>query len=161
MEKMKITSPERPFNVMKSLLISGIALLVCQSVVFAQGISYEQVAFEGDELDDGGAFAIFTTAVINSGGMIAFQATSGQLASCSNDTTALWKSAEGVLQPPVCNEAVVIDARLTILNDSGDLAFVPFRAIDSEAGGRHRVVSGDTPVPGLPDERFNGYFPPA
>jgi hypothetical protein len=43
MEKMKIFSPKLPFTVMKSLLIFSIALLVCQSAVFAQGVSYEQV----------------------------------------------------------------------------------------------------------------------
>jgi hypothetical protein len=41
------------------------------------------------------------------------------------------------------------------------MAFVPWQAIDSEFGGRHRVVSTTSPVPGLPNEKFDSLFPPA
>jgi len=161
MEKMKISSQERPFTVMKSLLIFSFSLLVCQSAVFAQGVSYEVVAFEGDELDDGGAFSTFFHAVINKDGAVAFLATSGQLGLCSNDSVALWKSIQGIIQPPVCKDAVIIDGRFTILNNNGDLVFTPSGAIDSESGGRHRVMSTMTPVPGLPDEKFDWNSAPA
>lgn len=148
-------------SAMKLLLMSCLAVFAVQGAVLAQGVSIEQVAFEGDELDEGGAFTSFSSAVLNREGAVAFMAFSGPLASCSNQTFALWKSMGGVIQPPVCADAVTIDARPTLLNDNGDLAFTPFGAIDSEAGGRHRVVSGDLPVPGLPDERFDIFYAPA
>ena len=117
-------------------------------------------AFEGDELNDGGQFSSFQNVVINNDGVVAFSASTGQLESCSNATSALWKSVTGVIQPPVCIDAVIITAIHTILNSNGDMAFVPWQAIDSESGGRHRVMSTTSPVPGLPDERFDQYFAP-
>lgn len=161
MNKSNRVSARNPIRAGRVLVIAFLAIAGLQSPAIAQGVSVEQVAFEGDELDDGGAFTSFQNAVINRDGMVAFMAFSGQLASCSNNTFALWKSDAGIIQPPVCVNAITIESRNTLLNNAGDLAFTPFGAIDSEAGGRHRVVSTTSPVPGLPDEVFDIFNAPA
>jgi hypothetical protein len=155
-----IVSDRRLFFIVRILVLACLVAFGFQGTAVAQGVSVEQVAFEGDALDDGGAFVSFQHAVMNRDGMVAFMANSGPLAACSNDSFALWKSDVGVIQAPVCVDAVTITAQHTLLNGNGDLAFVPWAAIDSESGGRHRVVSVDTPVPGLPDERFQSFSPP-
>jgi hypothetical protein len=57
MYKNSTVSRIRPLAVMRIYLITCIALLGFPGAASAQGVSYNQVAFEGDELDDGGAFS--------------------------------------------------------------------------------------------------------
>ncbi len=142
-------------NMLFSLVFTFV-LLSSASGVQAQGVSFQQVAFEGDAVADGGEFSSFQNAVINNDTTVAFVGfTTGQVATCSNKTVNLWKSVAGVIQSPVCTDALSNFGRDTILNANGDLAFTQFSGTYSESGGLHQVVSRSIPVPGFPDEKFD------
>jgi len=126
----------------------------------AQGVSVEQVAFQGDALDDGGQFSSFQSAVINNDGSVAFVGFSGSVASCGGDSVNLWKSEAGVIQAPVCVGIFSNFGQDTILNNNGDAIFMGSTWVDSESGGRHRVVSNVMAVPDMPGETFDRYLPP-
>lgn len=131
-------------------------LLVSPGGAWAQGVSFKQVAFEGDAVADGGEFSSFQHAVINNDSTAAFVGfTQLLVASCSNKSINLWKFEAGAIQPPVCIGTLSNFGRDTIVNANGDLAFVQSSGVYSESGGLHQVVSRSIPVPGLPDEKFD------
>jgi len=139
-----------------AVILLLVTLLVSPGGAWAQGVSFKQLAFEGDAVADGGEFLSFQHAVINNDSTVAFVGfTQLQVASCSNKSVNLWKSEAGVIQPPVCIGALSNFGRDTIINANGDLAFIQSSGTYSESGGLHQVVSRSIPVPGLPDEKFD------
>ena len=145
-----------PFRLFMISLVTVTVLLVSPGGARAQGVSFKQVAFEGDAVADGGEFLSFQSAVINNDSSISFEGfTTGQVASCSNNRISLWKVIGDDIQAPVCIFNILNFGRDTLLNASGDLAFAQTAGIFSESGGLHNVVSSTIPVPGLPDELFD------
>jgi hypothetical protein len=147
-------------SISKSLICFTLSVVI-SNVAFAQGVRYVKLAFEGEPLPEGGQFSSFQQAVINNDDSVSFVGFTGSVASCSNSSVNLWKSIGKVIQSPVCGILSNFGSD-TVMNDNGDLAFVPNSAVDSEVGGRHRVVQwNSTPVPGLEEETFDLVYPPA
>ncbi len=159
MYKKSSVSNIRPLAAVGILLILGMVLTGSPSTASAQGVSYKQVAFEGDDVD-GSQFSSFQNAVINNDGTVAFVGFTGSVDSCPGDNVNLWKSIAGVIQPPVCVGFFNNFGKDTILNGNGDAVFKGLSWTDSEFGGRHRVVANGLAVPGLPSEKFDRFFAP-
>jgi len=160
MNKSCTVSVRRFSSVVRILVMASVLASGFQGAAVAQGVSVEQVAFQGDALDDGGQFSSFQSAVINNDGSVAFVGFSGSVASCSGNSVNLWKSEASVIQEPVCVGVFSNFGQDTMLNNNGDAIFMGNTWIDSESGGRHRVVSNVMAVPDMPGETFDRYFPP-
>jgi len=159
MYKKNSVSNVRPLAAVGILLILGMVFTGLPNTANAQGVSYKQVAFEGDDVD-GSQFSSFQSAVINNDGVVAFEGFTGSVDSCPGDNVNLWKSIAGVIQPPVCVGFFNNFGQDTILIGNGDAVFMGLSWTDSEFGGRHRVVDTGMAVPGLPSEKFDRFFAP-